>query len=206
MNWLFLLFCRMAGHHCLWVYRVHMKMLSDFCWREERRSTSWTMLRSKFGSILFFQHLHPQNSQVVQRMHFQVTSLKWAACTVELWSSFLSSLQVFRKHWFLLISYCFCVIFRTALMYASLLGLSKNVELLLKRGANSQLRDSNNHTGTVPPPPPSPPLLSSTSSHAVPANTYPVYQMTSCHAFSRKPAVVLLWCCHLLGCTENNNR
>lgn len=32
-------------------------------------------------------------------------------------------------------------------MYASLLGLSKTVDMLLKRGANPQLTDSNDHTG-----------------------------------------------------------
>ena len=37
--------------------------------------------------------------------------------------------------------------YRTALMYASLLGLSITVEMLLKRGANPQLTDSNDHTG-----------------------------------------------------------
>lgn len=39
------------------------------------------------------------------------------------------------------------VIYRTALMYASLLGLFITVEMLLKRGANPQLTDSNGHTG-----------------------------------------------------------
>lgn len=32
-------------------------------------------------------------------------------------------------------------------MYASLLGHEKSVDLLLKRGANSNLQDSNGHTG-----------------------------------------------------------
>lgn len=32
-------------------------------------------------------------------------------------------------------------------MYASLLGLSKTIDMLLKRGANPQLTDSNEHTG-----------------------------------------------------------
>lgn len=32
-------------------------------------------------------------------------------------------------------------------MYASLLGLSITVEMLLKRGANPQLTDSSDHTG-----------------------------------------------------------
>lgn len=36
---------------------------------------------------------------------------------------------------------------RTALMYASLLGLSTTVDMLLKRGANPHLTDSNDHTG-----------------------------------------------------------
>lgn len=39
--------------------------------------------------------------------------------------------------------------FRTALMYASLLGLSLTVEMLLKRGANPQLTDSSDHTGML---------------------------------------------------------
>jgi len=39
--------------------------------------------------------------------------------------------------------------FRTALMYASLLGLSITVEMLLKRGANPQLTDSSDHTGML---------------------------------------------------------
>lgn len=39
--------------------------------------------------------------------------------------------------------------FRTALMYASLLGLSTTVEMLLKRGANPQLTDSSDHTGII---------------------------------------------------------
>ena len=34
-------------------------------------------------------------------------------------------------------------------MYACLLGLTKCVTLLLKRGANSQLLDNNGHTGRV---------------------------------------------------------
>lgn len=34
-------------------------------------------------------------------------------------------------------------------MYASLLGLSITVEMLLKRGANPQLTDSNGHTGML---------------------------------------------------------
>ena len=52
--------------------------------------------------------------------------------------------------------YCYMVdiswpglFFRTALMYASLLGLSITVEMLLKRGANPQLTDSNDHTGML---------------------------------------------------------
>lgn len=39
--------------------------------------------------------------------------------------------------------------YRTALMYACLLGLNKSVSLLLKRGASSQLLDNNGHTGIV---------------------------------------------------------
>lgn len=34
-------------------------------------------------------------------------------------------------------------------MYASLLGLSITVEMLLKRGANPQLTDSSDHTGML---------------------------------------------------------